>query len=206
MSIMQNDLLVKVPGYKQIEYSIILNPHAVLREKILKIRNEVNSKYNPTIQLHNKPNIRLAKFFSLEMMEEKLMSHLKMITMGTPPFKIHLKDYGSFPMHTLFINVSSKIPLQMLMKNLRTIRPLIKSPDREPHFAGEFYIPLAIKLDAVQYENAWREYSHRRFTGSFIADGMLLLKRTSGQKSYQIAERFEFMNLPVSIKQGELFA
>jgi len=203
---MQKNLLIKMPGYREIEYSIILNPYEALREKIMKVRNNIHSKYNPDIQLNSKPNIRLAKFFSFEMMEEKLINHLKMIAMGMPPFKANLKDYGSFPTHTLFINVSSKIPLQMLMKDLRTTRRLIKSPHQEPYFANEFYIPLAIKLAPLQYEKIWQEYSHRQFTGSFIADSMLLLKRKTGEKNYQVAARFEFMNLPVSVRQGELFA
>jgi hypothetical protein len=57
-----------------------------------------------------------------------------------------------------------------------------------------------------QYEKGWLEYSHRHFTGSFIADNMLLLKRHEDQKRYQIVQRFDFQNLPVSTKQGELFA
>jgi len=35
---------------------------------------------------------------------------------------------------------------------------------------------------------------------------MLLLKRRQGDRNWQIAERFAFQNLPVSTRQGELFA
>ena len=202
---MQNDLLLKMPGHRQVEYTIILNPSESLREKIIKVRNDIHSKYH-TIPLSGKPNIKLAKFLCYEMMEEKLIDHLKMVAMGMPAFKATLKDYGSFPSHTLFINVTAKIPLQMLMKDLRTARRLIKSSDPEPYFTNEFYIPIAIKLSEDQYEKVFEEYRHRQFTGSFIADSMLLLKRRAGDKNYQIAELLEFMNLPVSVKQGELFA
>ena len=203
---MQNDLLITMPGYRQIEYTIILNPNDALRERISKSRYEIHSKFHTSILLPGKPNIRLAKFLSFEMMAEKLINHLKTIAMGMPPFKAELKDYGSFPSHTLFINVASKIPVQMLMKDLRTARHLIKPTDREPYFTNEFYIPLAIKLTPDQYDKIWPDFSNRRFTANFIADSMLLLKRRVGEKNYQIAERFEFMNLPVSVKQGELFS
>lgn len=203
---MQNNLFIKMPGYRQIEYMVILNPHESLREKIMKVRNDIHSKYYTTILLNGKPNIRLARFSNWEMMEEKLMDHLKLLAMGMPAFKVELKDYGSFPAQTLFINVSSKTPLQMLMKELRTARRLIKSPGEEAYFANDFYIPIAVKLTPEQYEKATSEYSQRRFTGSFIADSMLVLKRRMGEKNYQIAARFEFLNLPVSVKQGELFA
>jgi hypothetical protein len=66
-------------------------------------------------------------------------------------------------------------------------------------------IAIARKLLPWQYEKGWLEYSHKHFTGRFIADSMLLLKRRSADRSWQIAGRFEFMNLPVTTKQGELF-
>ena len=40
----------------------------------------------------------------------------------------------------------------------------------------------------------------------FSADGMTLLKRPEGEKKYQLVEKFQFQNLPVATKQGELFA
>jgi hypothetical protein len=34
---------------------------------------------------------------------------------------------------------------------------------------------------------------------------MMLLKRRSGDKAWQIVERLAFQNLPVATRQGELF-
>ena len=64
---------------------------------------------------------------------------------------------------------------------------------------------IAGKLAPWQYESGWLEYAHRHFTGRFIASDMLLLKRRAGDKAWQILERLAFQNLPVAIKQGELF-
>jgi hypothetical protein len=77
--------------------------------------------------------------------------------------------------------------------------------DNKPHFIDDPYIMIARKLLPWQYEKGWLEYSHRHFTGRFIADSMLLLKRRQGDRAYQIVQRLEFMNLPVTTKQGELF-
>ena len=49
------------------------------------------------------------------------------------------------------------------------------------------------------------EFSNKHFTGRFIADQMLLLKRGEGDKNFIVARRFQFENLPVATKQGELF-
>jgi hypothetical protein len=77
--------------------------------------------------------------------------------------------------------------------------------EHKPHFIDEPFIAVGRKLVPWQYEKGWLEFSHRQFTGSFIADNMLLLKRRLGDRSWMIAQRFEFMNLPVTTKQGELF-
>jgi hypothetical protein len=74
----------------------------------------------------------------------------------------------------------------------------------------EPYIAVARKLQPWQYEKGWLEYSNKHFTGRFIADGMLLLKRPASETDgprmkYQVVERFQFQNLPVVTKQGDLF-
>ena len=68
------------------------------------------------------------------------------------------------------------------------------------------HLTIARKLLPWQYEKSWLEYSHKHFTGRFIADGMLLLKRLAGEMKYEIVQRFEFQNLPVTVKQGDLFS
>ena len=126
--------------------------------------------------------------------------------MGYTPFKVELKNYGSYPSHTIFINIESKHQVQNLIKELRSAQRLMTiNKDQKPHFLDNPNITIARKLLPWQYEKGWMEYSQRHFTGRFIADGMLLLKRRVGDKAYQIVQRFEFMNLPVTTKQGELF-
>jgi hypothetical protein len=77
--------------------------------------------------------------------------------------------------------------------------------ENKPHFMDDPYIPIARKLLSWQYEKGWNEYSHKHFTGRFMADGMLLIKRKVGEKAWQIVQRFDFMNLPVTTRQGNLF-
>ena len=155
-----------------------------------------------------KPHIALANFRSLEMMEEKLTQRLQLIAMGIAPFKIELKDYGSYPSHTIYVNVISKLPVQNIVRQLKEAQRLMKlNNENKPHFIDEPHIAVARKLKPWQYEEGWLEYSHRNFTGRFIADHILLLKRRTGEKkAFQIARRFEFQNLPVTTKQGNLFS
>ena len=141
------------------------------------------------------------------MMEERILQRLKVVAMGYHPFKVELKDFGSYPTHTIFINVTTKEPIKNLVREIRQSQRLMKLNDEnKPHFIDDPYITIARKLLPWQFEKGWLEYSHKNFTGRFIADSMLLLKRPVGEIKYQILQRLEFMNLPVATRQGELFA
>jgi 2'-5' RNA ligase len=189
------------------EYMLVLSPHEELRNRILQTKKEFHDKYEVAAANGGRPHIVLARFTQLEMLEERIVNRLKVVGMGYHPFKVELKDFGSFPSHTLFINVITREPIQGLVREIKESQRLMKlDNDHKPHFIDEPFITIARKLLPWQYEKGWLEYSHRHFTGRFIADSMLLLKRRVGDKAYQIAQRFELMNLPISTKQGELFA
>jgi 2'-5' RNA ligase len=188
------------------EYLLVLSPHEELRNRITEIKKDFYNTYQASSALGGKSHLTLVRFTQLEMLEERIVNRLKTVAMGYHPFKIELKDFGSYPSHTLFINVTTKEPIQRLVREVKESQRLMKlDNEHKPHFMDDPHLTIARKLLPWQYEKGWLEYSHRHFTGRFIADSMLLLKRRAGDKAYQIAQRFEFMNLPVSTKQGELF-
>ena len=197
-----------IPGYRVNEYLLVLNPHEELRKKIMQAKKEFYEAYKVPAAIGGRSYIALVSFTQYEMMEERITNRLKVIAMGYHPIKVELKDYGSFPTHTIYINVTSKVPIQNLVKGIRSeAQRLMKlNEDHKPHFILEPHVTIARKLQHWQYEKGWLEYSTKHFTGRFIADGMLLLKRSPEENKYQIVQRFEFMNLPVATKQGELFS
>ena len=204
---LQSITTVTIPGYRIFEYQLVLNPHEELRSKIMKVKQEFYDQYKTPTALGGKPHITLANFLQYEMMEERLLNRLKVVAMGFHPIKVELRDFGSFPSHTIYINVVSKVPVQTLVKEIRheTQRLMKLNDDNKPHFILEPHLTIARKLQPWQYEKGWLEYSNKNFTGRFIADGMLLLKRPLDEKKYQVVQRFEFQNLPVTTKQGDLF-
>jgi 2'-5' RNA ligase len=189
------------------EYLLILNPHEELRNKVQQVKKEFYDSYQAPTALGGKPHVTLVRFTQIALMEERIVQRLRTIAMGYCPFKVELKDFGSFPSHSIFINVTSKLPIRALVNEVKDIQRLMKlDKENKPHFIDEPYLPIARKLLPWQYEKGWLEYSNKSFTGRFIADAMLLLKRRQGEMAWQIAERFAFQNLPVTIRQGQLFA
>ena len=203
----ERDLSGAMPGYKIYEYLLVLNPHEALRDKIMQVKQCFFDNYKNPSAIYGKPHVPLVNFVQYEMMEERLVNSLDVVAMGCPPIKVEMKDYSSFPSHTIYINITSKVPVINLIKNIRTnTQRLMKlNNENKPHFIIEPHLTIARKLLPWQYEKGWLEFSHKNFTGRFIADAMLLLKRPVGEIKYQIVKRFEFQNLPVTTKQGNLF-
>ncbi len=203
---MDTKSLIQISGYRYNEYLLVLSPHEELWNKIVKVKREFHDAYKAPTALWVKPHITLVNFLQFEMMEEKIVNRLKTIAMGYTPFKVELKDFGNFPSHTIYVNLESKQQVQNLVRELKPAQQLLKlNKENKPHFIDEPHVTIARKLLPWQYEKGWQEYSHKHFTGRFIADSMLLIKRRVGDMPYQIVQRFEFMNLPVAIKQGALF-
>ncbi|MEO7445199.1 MAG: 2'-5' RNA ligase family protein [Ferruginibacter sp.] len=201
-------MLFTLPGYDVHEYLVVLQPHEEVQTKITQVKKIFAEEFLNEHALYSRPHIALVRFKQLAMQEEKIISRLKNIAMGLAPVKIELSDYGSFPAHTIYINVKTKLPVQYIVKKIRTdAQRLMKlDADNKPHFLIDPYIPIARKLVPWQYEKAWEKYAHKNFTGRFIADGILVLRRKEGEKNYQVLRRLTFDNLPVNTTQASLFS
>ncbi len=197
-----------MPGYRAYEYLLVVLPHQPLRERIQKIKADFADQYKTNLALYSKAHLPLVRFTQYGMMEEKIVHRLHCIAMAQAPFKVDVKDFGSFPAHSIFLNIAAgKVALQSLVKTVRTDAQRLLKMDAEnkPLFMLEPNFLVGRKLLPWQYETAWTAYQHKHFTAAFIADAMLLLKRPVGELNYQVVQRFQFENLPVATKQGELF-
>lgn len=135
-----------LPGYRVCDYMLVISPHEDLRLKIMKERAEFGEKFNVKASSFL-PHLMLASFTQYEMTEERIIAKLKGIAMAQYPFKVELKDFGSFPTHTIFINVTTKVPVTDLIKNIKSsTQSLMKlDPERKPYFATEPTINIARK-------------------------------------------------------------
>lgn len=200
-------LEIAMPGYRRFVYLVVLHPHRELGDKIAEIRKDFYMAYKLPGVPSSRSNLALVKFLQLEMAEARIINRLHTIAMGYPAFKVEIKDFGSFPSHTIYANVTSKLPIQNLVKTIRTeAQKLMRhDPEKTPHFMLEPQFTIAAKLKPWQYEKGGLAYSNKHFTGKFIASEMLLLKRAEGERNWREVARFAFENLPVATKQGELF-
>lgn len=195
-------------SYQVYEYLLVLHPHEALQQAIMLEKENFALTYEADHARWGKPHITLVNFLQYEMVQPRLQQRLQAVAMQQQPIKIELKDYGSFPAHTIYINITSRVPVQTLVKNIRsnTQRLMKLNDDNKPHFIMEPHMTIARKLKPWQYEKGWLAYSHKTFSGRFIAAGMLLLRRPLHTNRYEKVQEFMFQNQVVLQEQGNLFA
>lgn len=192
--------------YATAEYLLVLTPHEALREEIMRVKKYVGESWDCAASVTGKPNIVLVKFEQFEMIEQRIMHRLQLIAAANASFLVELDGFGSFPSHSIYLNVTTKNPIIELVKNLRTIQYLLKiDKDRKPHFITDPFISIARKLLPWQYEKGWLEMSHTHFSGKFMATDLLLLRKRDGDTRFETVRKFQLLNQKTVSVQGALF-
>ena len=189
------------------DYLLLIEPRQDLADTITGLKRYFSEKYKIQTAINSKPHITLVKFAQFTSLQEKICHKLRLLSISKAPFIIELLDYGSFPSHTIFINILSRMAIQNLVKYIRTDMQFLMKLNRDdkPHFILEPHLTIAQKLLPWQYEQGWMEFSHKNFSGKFIASSMLLLRKEADAERYKFVERFEFHNIPIAAKQATLF-
>lgn len=189
------------------EYLLLIQPRKDLSDAVSDIKKYFFNKYKADEAIRGKPHITLVNFVQYTAFEKRICQKLRTLSLSRSPFQIDLLDYGSFPSHTIYINILSRPAIQSLVRSVRAEAQSLMKPDNDnrPHFIMESYLTIARKLKPWQYEQGWLEFSNKNFTGKFIANDMVLLRRDPDGGRYGLVERFEFQDIPPVAKQQVLF-
>ncbi len=193
-------------SYAMSDYLLVLEPHEALRTDIMDIKKKFAAGYECPAAAHGKPHITLVRFHQYDMLETRIVQRLKVITIAQASFMVELEDFGSFPAHTIYIQVKTKVQIVELVRSLRPVQRLMKmDKEHKPHFITEPHLTVARKLLPWQYEKGWLEYSNSHFAGKFMADHLLLLRKRLGENRYETVQRFGLMNVKGEVTQTTLF-
>ncbi len=197
---------LKKASHSMADYLLVLQPHQALWNEIKFIKEKFANDFGCETARWGLPHITLVTFKQYQATETHIRQALRNSTKTLQPFKIEMKGFGSFPSHTIYINIVSKVQIMNTVKVARQGQRFMKmNKDNKPNFITEPHLTIARKLLPWQYEKGWLEYQHTDFHGRFIADHALLLKRKEGER-YKPVEKFMFQNEKEEITQGDLFA
>jgi 2'-5' RNA ligase len=196
----------QLPGYRINEYRLVVPLPEALQDRVHNLRKSLHERHGVKFPFELKPSLTVLRCHAFERVEARLVEKLQHVAMSFHPFKVELKDFSAYPSHTVYIDVPTRSPFHELVKSLKKAKWLMNIPDHEPHFINEPHLIIAQKLKPMQFIKMWMECEHSQFTGRFMADSLLLLKRSEISKRYEVLRRMELMSLPMDVKQGELFS
>lgn len=195
-----------VSAYATAEYRLVIEPPEALRESLGKVKKYFAEMYDCPSAAVGKPNITLLRFEQYEMIEQRIVRRMHLLASQHASFLVELNGFGSFPSHTIFFSITSQTQLAALIKSFRPIQRLLKiDKERKSHYINEPYITIATKLLPWQYEKGWLEMSNTHFSGKFIAEQLVLLRKKQGEKRYEVVRKFLMKNEKVNTVQGDLF-
>ncbi|HEY1017683.1 MAG TPA: 2'-5' RNA ligase family protein [Sediminibacterium sp.] len=193
-------------GYATAEYRLVIEPPEVLREELLRLKKYFSETYDCAAAALGKPQITLLRFEQYEMIEKRIIHRLQLLVAAQDAFLVEMDGFSSFPTHTICFQLTTQEAAKALVKSIRPIQHLLKiDKERKPHFITEPYITLAASLLPWQYEKGWLEMSNTHFSGKFMAEELVLLRKREGEKRYETVQRFVMKNEKTVTVQGALF-
>lgn len=187
------------------EYVLLITIPKDVVEKIELVRKEIQEKYNIQQPETGIPAIALVRFTARETIENKITRQIEYIAAQEKPFKVHFKNFGSYPMHAIYINIENQYKILQLITKLKNIRLLMKASGESPHFMQDPQIMLVGRLANEQYIEVMQEYQNKEFTDSFNVHTLTLLKRSKQEKYFTLSKHFLFANNKKTTTQTSLF-
>lgn len=174
-------------------YFVALIPPVELRNEIKTLKERMRSDYGAGHALRSPAHITLQMPFKRDAGDESaLAAALGKFALGENPFTVELDGFGCFSPRVIFIRImkheavrSLHGRLKKLLKDELGFLPAEIMNDLQPH------ITIATRdLTKEAFRDAWPEFQHEEFRGSFEARSLFLLKHNG--KSWDILREFPF--------------
>lgn len=193
------------PGYRIHEYGLVIPLPEALQAKITALRKSLYEKHGVPLTADIKPALTVLKGFAYERLEQRLTDRLQETVMGLHPFPITLQGFVAHGSQHIGIGLDAH-PVAEVVKELKQTRWLMAVPQAEPQYFAQPQLLLAQNLKPMKFISMWMDCEHRQFNGRFVADALLLLRRSPISNRFEVVRRLEAMSRGMAVKQGELFA
>jgi len=174
-------------------YFIAIVPNLSVRELIKALKEEMKERFNTKHALKSPAHITLQMPFKRSAdFEEPLVNTLKAFANQQQAFKIELSGFGCFSPRVLFVKVNDHEPIATMCRDLKKV--LSDTLDfKTDKITSKIHPHMTIAtrdLSKSEFNKAWPEYEKRKFSSSFWANGIFLLKHTG--KYWEIHREFSF--------------
>lgn len=182
--------------YGLMEYMLVLHPSEPVIEKLLLEKQEFYNRYGARAVVTSRPYITIANFLGKEAMEDTLTRWIRNICNKQEIFELSLNNYSGFPPHTIYARVQDPAPIFTLIRQLKILDDFIRSSGCPPlRLSAKPHLTIARKLSLEVYDRALQEYSQKEFHETFVAQELVLLKRTHEFDTTKLVNKFHFSSI-----------
>ena len=185
------------------QYLFVVEPHAELADEIHKIRVAFAEKYNCKAALKPPMHITLIPTYWAVPRTEAKLFQLDEWAATLQPFRLRLKDFGTFPGNgVVFIDVERNPELIALHKGLSIVKDILPSGTFRAIGSLNPHITIGYRdIPPELYEQAANEYLQKTFSAEFAVDAFHLWKHNG--KRWETLHSYKMKGLPT---KGELFS
>ncbi|WP_445386623.1 2'-5' RNA ligase family protein [Robiginitalea sp. IMCC44478] len=185
------------PSFEKSLYLLALVPPEELREEVRRLKEEMKVRFQASHALKVPAHITLQMPFWRTLPQlEKLEVYLEDFSIGQSPFEIDLSGFAAFPPRVIFIKIANPGPIEKIYRTLQEkVNEVleISKPSRQLPFHPHMTIATR-DLKESAFEQAWPEFSGRRFERSFTAKSLFLLRHNG--KFWEWFREYPFKTLP----------
>jgi 2'-5' RNA ligase len=184
-----------VPASKQCEYLLVINPSPPVSKEVMLWKKRFHQQFDHYSAVVTKPDITLCNFFESDMSEQEIIKQIVNVTTLHAPIRVRLEDFDVFPHHTVFIKVLYPDPIFDIVSDLKK---QMKVSPKTSRFISNPHLTIARGLDKEKFGRASAEFCLYKYSASFIAGSITLLKREANVKfaKYEVVKEFKLEGKP----------
>ena len=169
------------------EHLLVISPSENVWKEVMEIKEQFNERYQHIQAIKSNPHIKLVNFGATPAKEEILLLQIGAVAKSHGPFEVLLKGINHFKTHTIFIDVADQKPIVRLVQSLNITLNL---PPATSFFSWRPHMTIAKGLEENKFQQAMTRLSSLKYSASFPADKIVLMKRAGKFDKYEIVKEF----------------
>ena len=169
---------------KQELYFVAVVPGEPVESEVHRFKADLNERFGTKAAMKAAVHITLFAPFRFDLKNEQpLFSALDNSVNEVSPFPVVLRDFDCFAPRVIFVGVEENFSLNRLQRKVKNEFLRIPGIVARPEFT-EFHPHMTIgnrDWPEGAFEKAWKEYREKKYSATFMAEKISLLKLADGK-------------------------
>lgn len=190
-----------VPASKQFEYKLAIIPPPHVQREVMSLKKKFHRQFDHYPSVISKPEMVLCKFQESDAREADIIRRIAETVSGISPVKISIEDFDTLS-SSVFIKIRNP---EFINDITETLSKQLKLQQGESQFYFQPRLFIARELEREKLARASAEFCEQKYTASFVAAEIVLLKREVEVRlaKYQAVRSFKLDARPATAGQRD---